>query len=61
MIDNSGFNEVKPFDFRQIRKFPLRIEKKLGEVNLRFAQNLVLLFKTVIDENKEALKRLADK
>jgi len=55
MIENSRFKDAKPFDFRQIRKFPLRIEKKLGEVNLRFAQNLVLLFKTVIDENKEEI------
>lgn len=55
MIDNSGFKEVKPFDFRQIRKLPPRMEKKLDEVNLRFAQNLVLLFKTIIGESKEEI------
>lgn len=53
MIDNSGFKEVKPFDFRQIRRLSPRIEKKLEEVNLQFAQNLVPLFKTIIGESKE--------
>lgn len=53
MIDNSGFKDVKPFDFRQIRRLPPRIEKKLEEVNYRFAQNLILLFKTTIGESKE--------
>jgi flagellar motor switch protein FliM len=55
MIDNSGFKDVKPFDFRQIRRLSPRIEKKLEEVNLRFAQNLVLLFKTTIGESKEEI------
>lgn len=55
MIDNSGFNEVKPFDFRQIRKLPISIEKKLEEVNLRFVQNLILLFKTIVGESKEEI------
>ncbi|MDP3024748.1 MAG: FliM/FliN family flagellar motor switch protein [candidate division Zixibacteria bacterium] len=53
MIDNSGFKDVKPFDFRQIRRLPPRIEKKLEEVNYRFAQNLILFFKTIAGERKE--------
>jgi len=55
MIDNSGFKEMKPFDFRQICKLPPRIEKKLEEVNYRFAQNLILLFKTIAGERKEEI------
>jgi len=55
MIDNSGFKDVKPFDFRQIRRLPPRIEKKLEEVNYRFAQNLILLFKTIAGERKEEI------
>jgi flagellar motor switch protein FliM len=52
MIANSGFKDVKPFDFRQIHRLPLRIEKKLEEVDFKFAQGLVLLFRTIIGESK---------
>jgi len=55
MIANSGFKDVKPFDFRQIHRLPLRIEKKLEEVNCRFAQNLIPLFKTIAGERKEEI------
>jgi flagellar motor switch protein FliM len=55
MIDNSGFNEVKPFDFRQIRRLPSRIEKKLEEINFLFVQKLILNFKTIAEESKEEI------
>ncbi len=53
MVEDSLVKKVKPFDFRQIRKLSPRTEKKLNEVNIRFAQNLISLVRTIAGEDRE--------
>jgi flagellar motor switch protein FliM len=54
-MDCSKFKNVRTFDFRQLRRLPPGIEKKLEKVNLRFAQNLVAFFRSIAGESKEEI------